>query len=122
MEVEVDQQDREDLDRGAEEASYDAEPLPSLGQDVRRNQPGDNPLLRLSDQMRTRSIFFNVLGVLLAALLIGPCGLLLWALLGRSMVHAGTIAVFIVSLPFAAVGLLFLGNVGYNLWIFYLRK
>ena len=116
MEEELDRQGLEYADDSVEEEWSDVDRPPKV-----RKERHSNPLLRLSSQMRTRSIFFNVIGFILAALLIGPFGLLLWALLGRSIVHAGTIAVFVLSLPFAVAGLLFLSNVIYNLWTFYVR-
>lgn len=118
MEEETNREYRDFAEVKIEGESSDVETLRDFG----GNKGIEMLLTRLSEQMRTSSIFFNALGILFAALLIGPCALLLWALLGRGIVHFGSIAVFILSLPFAGMGFLVLYNVGCNFWIFHLRK
>ena len=120
MEDELDRQGQQQARVRGEEQWPDPVPCPPIHATAKKK--AQNPLRRLNDQMRTRSIFFNVAGIILAALLIGPFVLLLWAILGRSIVHVGTIVVIVLSLPFAGAGLLFLGNAIYNLWTYYVRK
>ena len=120
MEEELDRQAQPQARVRGEDQWPDPAPCPPIHATAKKK--AQNPLFRLNDQMRTRSIFFNVIGIILGALLIGPFALLLWAIMGRGIVHVGTIVVIVLSLPFAGAGFLFLGNAIYNFWTYYVRK